>query len=85
MSGEGRVTDYDRIADRFDTRYRFYGYDGVRETLLNFLGPQPSSVLEVGCGTGHWLVVARGSAKAFGVDPSFARCSGACWHVARRL
>lgn len=27
--------------------------DGVRETLANFLGPQPSSVLEFGCGT--WL------------------------------
>jgi ubiquinone/menaquinone biosynthesis C-methylase UbiE len=74
MSGGDRVTDYDRIADRFDTRYRFYGYDGVRETLLNFLGSQPSSVLEVGCGTGHWLEC---SAKALaersvliGLDPS---------------
>jgi ubiquinone/menaquinone biosynthesis C-methylase UbiE len=51
----GRIADYDQIADRFDTRYRLYPYDGVRETLLNFLGPQPSAVLEVGCGTGHWL------------------------------
>jgi len=56
MSGAGgRVTDYDRIADRFDARYGLYAYDGVRETLLNFLGPQPSAMLEVGCGTGHWL------------------------------
>jgi ubiquinone/menaquinone biosynthesis C-methylase UbiE len=59
MSVERRVTDYDRIADRFDARYSHYSYDGVRETLLNFLGPQPSSVLEVGCGTGHWLAVAQ--------------------------
>jgi ubiquinone/menaquinone biosynthesis C-methylase UbiE len=51
----GRVTDYDRIAGRFDTRYSLYAYDGVRETLLNFLGPQRSATLEVGCGTGHWL------------------------------
>ena len=58
MSVQGRVTDYDRIADRFDTRYDYYSYDGVRETLINFLGPQPSAVLEVGCGTGHWLAVA---------------------------
>jgi ubiquinone/menaquinone biosynthesis C-methylase UbiE len=55
MSLEGRVTDYDRIADNFDARYARYSYDGVRETLFNFLGSQPSSVLEVGCGTGHWL------------------------------
>jgi ubiquinone/menaquinone biosynthesis C-methylase UbiE len=59
MSPASRVTDYDRIADRFDTRYRDYAYDGVRQTLLNFLGPEPSSVLEVGCGTGHWLAVAN--------------------------
>ena len=63
----GRVTDYDRIADRFDTRYRFYGYDGVRDTLVNFMGTQPSMVLEAGCGTGHWL-----PANAIGIDPSAA-------------
>src|ERR1019366_3476589 len=74
MSSGARITDYDRIADRFDTRYRVYAYDGVRETLLGFLGQQPSAVLEVGCGTGHWLDC---RAKAFaepsvlvGLDPS---------------
>jgi ubiquinone/menaquinone biosynthesis C-methylase UbiE len=76
----GRVTDYDRIADRFDTRYRFYGYDGVRETLHNFLGPEPNAILEVGCGTGHWLATARQAQRKpsrhgrrpilAGVDPS---------------
>lgn len=67
----GRVTDYDRIADRFDARYRLYAYDGVRETLLDFLGPQPSAALEVGCGTGHWLGVASGHASRLaGVEPS---------------
>lgn len=59
----GRVTDYDRIADRFDTPYDHYSYDGVRETLVSFLGPQPSVVLEVGCGTGHWLAVAEARLK----------------------
>src|SRR5579863_9809965 len=65
MNLEGRFTDDDRIADRFDARYTHYSYDGVRETLFNFLGPKPSSVLEVGCGTGHWLAAiasARGIA-----------------------
>jgi ubiquinone/menaquinone biosynthesis C-methylase UbiE len=52
---EGRVTDYDSIADRFDARYGLYNYDGVRDTLLDFLGHAPVDVLEVGCGTGHWL------------------------------
>jgi ubiquinone/menaquinone biosynthesis C-methylase UbiE len=85
----GRVTDYDRIADRFDTRYRTYAYDGVRETLLHFLGPQPSAVLEVGCGTGHWLAAvdarlqpSRSDTRSIlaGVDPSapmLARARGA--------
>jgi ubiquinone/menaquinone biosynthesis C-methylase UbiE len=85
----GRVTDYDRIADRFDTRYRLYAYDGVRETLLNFLGPQASAVLEVGCGTGHWLAAvdarlqpSRSETRSIfaGVDPSapmLARARGA--------
>ena len=51
---DSRITNYDRIADRFDKRYAIYGYDGVRETLQSFLGVTPA-VLEVGCGTGHWL------------------------------
>ena len=59
MAVHSRITDYDRIADRFDTRYAHYSYDGVRETLVNFLGPQPATVLEVGCGTGHWLAIAH--------------------------
>jgi ubiquinone/menaquinone biosynthesis C-methylase UbiE len=73
MSLEGRVTDYDRIADRFDARYDHYAYEGVREVLLNFLGPQSSSVLEVGCGTGYWLAVAqeaRLKPSPYGIDPS---------------
>ena len=76
MSSAGRVTDYDRIADRFDTRYRFYAYDGVRETLLDFLGGEPIAVLEVGCGTGHWL-----PPNASGVDPSAAMLARA--HAAK--
>ena len=61
MSGK-RVTDYDTIADDYDARYGLYDYAGVRETLLGFLGDHaPLAMLEVGCGTGHWLaeVLAR--------------------------
>jgi ubiquinone/menaquinone biosynthesis C-methylase UbiE len=63
MTGDPRVTDYDRVADRFDTRYHLHSYDGVRDTLLNFLGFQKSSVLEVGSGTGHWLAVSEARLK----------------------
>ena len=73
---EKRVTDYDTIADDYDARYGLYEYAGVRETLLGFLGgPAPLAILEVGCGTGHWLaeVYAKASAERHllaGVDPS---------------
>jgi ubiquinone/menaquinone biosynthesis C-methylase UbiE len=79
MTSDGRVTDYEGIADRFDTRYSHYSYDGSRESLLNFLGSEPGAVLEVGCGTGHWLAVAKARFVA-GVDPSpamLARARGA--------
>jgi ubiquinone/menaquinone biosynthesis C-methylase UbiE len=70
-----RITDYDRIAGRFDTRYAHYSYEGVRETLINFIGPEASAVLEVGCGTGHWLAASEARLKPgrdllAGVDPS---------------
>ena len=61
---DARVTDYDAIADRFDVRYGLYSYDGVRETLLDFLGHAPVDVLEVGCGTGHWLTALEARPKA---------------------
>ena len=82
-----RVTDYDRIADRFDLRYSVYPYDGVRETLLNFLGPEPHAILEVGCGTGHWLAIvseARPEPSPYGIDPSAPMLARAAI-VARRL
>jgi ubiquinone/menaquinone biosynthesis C-methylase UbiE len=76
MTSGARVTDYDRIADRYDKRYDIHSYDGVRETLVNFLGSQAAAVLEVGCGTGHWLAwctKASDSVRAVaGVDPSAA-------------
>jgi ubiquinone/menaquinone biosynthesis C-methylase UbiE len=76
-----RVANYDSIAAKYDRRYDLYEYAGCKETLANFLGNATASVLEVGCGTGHWLSVVGSadfrSAKALGersvvagVDPS---------------
>jgi len=73
MTSDGRVTDYDQIAESFDRRYALYAYDGVRDTLLNFLGPTPVAALEVGCGTGHWLGAALAHTSWLaGVEPSAA-------------
>jgi ubiquinone/menaquinone biosynthesis C-methylase UbiE len=77
MSVPGRIADYDRIAGGYDRRYAFHTYAGVREALLSFIGSESvSAVLEVGCGTGHWLAEMRpanASAKRFvlaGVEPA---------------
>lgn len=73
-TSQGRVTDYDSIADRFNARYQLYSYAGILETLLGFLGERPMAVLEAGCGTGHWLAsVQRAPAPPgflAGIDPS---------------
>jgi ubiquinone/menaquinone biosynthesis C-methylase UbiE len=60
-----RVANYDNIAGGYDRRYALHDYAGVAEALTNFL-PQESpalAVLEVGCGTGHWLASLIGSAS----------------------
>jgi len=46
--------DYDRVAPRYDERYRHGGPTGVAETLHRIVAGC-ERVLEVGCGTGHWL------------------------------
>ena len=96
MSDASRITDYDRIADRYDTRYAVYPYDGVRETLLGFLGPDSNAILEVGCGTGHWLGAvaaarlkpsheARLKPSLYGIDPSERMLAQAAARSAKAL
>jgi SAM-dependent methyltransferase len=69
---DSRVTNYDEVAGGYERRYALYGYDGVRDTLLSFLGSAGSpAVLEAGCGTGHWLrVMADRAHLVAGVDLS---------------
>ena len=60
MSVPGRIADYDRIAGSYDRRYDLHAYEGVKDALFGFLdSASVSSVLEVGCGTGHWLAKIR--------------------------
>ena len=54
MTAGNRVTDYDSIAGRYDRRYQIHEYAGVRAALVDFAG-ESRAVVEVGCGTGHWL------------------------------
>lgn len=67
-----RVADYDVVAPRYDRRYEDQGYRGIEQALLECLGEEEAlDVLEVGCGTGHWLgVLATRVARIVGLDPS---------------
>lgn len=62
--------DYDEVADRFDARYARDAYEGVEEVVRRFVA-DATRVLEVGCGTGHWLRVMRAEGRSLaGLDPS---------------
>lgn len=65
--------NYDSIAASYDQRYLINDYSGVEEALMAFVGRNLTGrVLEVGCGTGHWLrlLMERGIRVA-GVDASY--------------
>ena len=58
MSIINRHADYDQIARTYERRYERNSYAGVEQALRGFVGSQSSlQILEVGCGTGHWLEV----------------------------
>jgi SAM-dependent methyltransferase len=73
---------YDRIANQFEERYRHQSFPGVQSSLLRLASsPGIHNVLEVGCGTGHWLKVLKNlPAELVGLD-----LSGAMLQKARLL
>jgi ubiquinone/menaquinone biosynthesis C-methylase UbiE len=64
--------DYDQIASHYNRRYELHAYPGIRATLREVAASIPRSrVLEVGCGTGEWLVeLASIGCDVAGIDPS---------------
>jgi ubiquinone/menaquinone biosynthesis C-methylase UbiE len=50
-----RHTNYAEIAANYDQRYAEENFTGIELALRDFVGPSAERVLEVGCGTGHWL------------------------------
>jgi SAM-dependent methyltransferase len=64
-------TDYDTIASSYDRRYTDYDWSEAEQTLARFAGERALAVLEVGCGTGHWLARLREhGAQVSGLDRS---------------
>ena len=77
--------DYDRIADTYDRRYLNNDYSGVEGAVADFAGQHPNDrVLEVGCGTGHWLrLISRRGIRAAGLDASAGMLARAQAHDRR--
>ena len=66
------TVDYDHIAKTYDRRYQENDYSGVLAALMAFVGEHSDQhILEVGCGTGHWLRSLDGcETRVTGVDAS---------------
>jgi len=62
--------NYDTIAEVYDRRYERSDYSPVLRLLLDFVSGG-KRLLEIGCGTGHWLSeLAKAGYDAVGFDPS---------------
>ncbi len=62
--------NYDEVATEYDRRYAVHDFASIRSTLLG-LGGQGTRVLELGCGSGHWLREFESAGwEVSGIDPS---------------
>lgn len=60
MNHINRHVDYDQVAPTYDSRYQLSQFAELEQALLQFMGDHSAlQVLEVGCGTGHWLGALR--------------------------
>jgi ubiquinone/menaquinone biosynthesis C-methylase UbiE len=67
-----RRTDYDALAHQYSRRYQQEDWGSIKAALVAFIGTPNPFVLEVGCGTGHWLgTLADGLTSLTGVDLSW--------------
>lgn len=64
--------DYDRLAPTYDDRYKVGSLQGISDALVSLVRRfQSERVLEVGCGTGHWLRELQPHIEAlYGADAS---------------
>jgi len=65
-----RSVDYDAVAEVYDRRYDRSDYGPVLQLLLSFVHGS-RDILEVGCGSGHWLQeLTEQRYDVVGLDPS---------------
>ncbi|MBU2511069.1 methyltransferase domain-containing protein [bacterium] len=71
--------NYDNVAEVYEYRYQSaYSIDGIPHKLQNIEKKYNiKTVLEVGCGTGHWLNVFKNDPFVIGIDASPAMLSKA--------
>lgn len=68
-----RRTDYEALAATYDRRYETEDWTQTVQAIEAFVGGAPREVLEVGCGTGHWLArLAEAGHAVRGLDASEA-------------
>jgi ubiquinone/menaquinone biosynthesis C-methylase UbiE len=73
---DSRQVDYNSVSPDYDKRYSRNRWGGVEATLLDFAGHAPNRILEVGCGTGHWLsLLAERGHVVTGLDRSLGMLS----------
>jgi len=63
---------YDKLANVFDERYQRQSFPGIQNWVRRLaISGETRKVLEVGCGTGHWLnILNLLQVELFGLDPS---------------
>ncbi len=82
QSSNGRV-NYDQIAQTYHLRFEKEQYQGTQEALRRLLSEENTNcILEVGCGTGHWLnKISSPENELWGLDASMGMLRQAGFHV----
>ncbi|MCX6170114.1 MAG: class I SAM-dependent methyltransferase [Ignavibacteriales bacterium] len=63
------TTNYNNLSPDYDLRYKVNPMEGINKALLNIISENKfSNILEIGCGTGHWLKKLDHGLNKFGVD-----------------